>query len=111
MNHQSRDELLKALFAIFPAFQAEWLADCEGEIWRSESLHSVYMSFVPFLAKIEPSEKQLGQLAQILNGAVAAGGDAENAADTSFFEALGPGPLRRNLRPLLSPAAKARLHA
>jgi hypothetical protein len=26
-----------------------------------------------------------------------------------FFEALGPGPLRRNLRPLLSPAAKARL--
>ena len=110
MNHQSQDELLKALFAIFPAFQAEWLADCEGEIWPSESLHSVYMSFVPFLAKIEPSETQLRQLAQILNGAVA-GGDAENAADASFFEALGPGPLRRNLRPLLSPAAKARLHA
>lgn len=107
MNHQSQADLLTALVAIFPDFKTEWDAGGEAEL-RSGSLHSVYMSFLPFVSKTNPSPRQLQRLATVLNGAVAAGGEAENAVATCFFEGLGPGPLLRALRPLLTPESRNR---
>ncbi len=107
MNHQSQSDLLAALIEIFPEFKAEWDADSTGE-FLGDSLHSVYMSFLPFVSKVTPSPRQLQRLAAVLNGAVAAGGASENAVATCFFEGLGPGPLLRALRPLLTPAIKTR---
>jgi hypothetical protein len=107
MNHQSQADLLTALVAIFPDFKAEWAADGDAEFHRG-SLHSVYVSFLPFVSKANPSQRQLQRLATVLDGAVAAGGEAENAVATCFFEGFGPGPLLRALRPLLTPESRDR---
>ena len=111
MDDQSQDELLAALFAIFPAFQAEWLADLEGDTWPSDSLHSVYQSFLPYLSAANPSQEQLQRLASLIDGAVAAGGSAENAVSTCFLEHLGEVGLLRPLSPLLGAASRSRLRA
>ena len=111
MNPQSQAELLESLWAIFPAFRCQWTLENQGlEPWPSAALHSVYMSFLPFVSGTEPSAGQLSQLAALINGAVSAGGNSENAVSTCFLEHLGQGLLRR-MRPLLSPEARRRLHA
>ena len=111
MHPQSQDELLEALFAIFPEFRTEWLADQEGDAWPSDSLHSAYQSFLPFVSRTNPSQDQLQRLACLLDSAVAAGGDSENAVATCFLEHLGQAGLVRPLRPLLSAASRSRLRA
>ncbi len=110
MNHQSQSELLRALISIFPGFEDEWHLDSDGST-PTESLHSVYMSFLPYFSRCNASKKQLIQLAALINAAVAAGGIAENAVATTFLEALGPSDLLRSLSPMLTREAKARLHA
>ena len=111
MDHQSQGELLEALFVIFPRFRAEWLADLEGNVWPSDSLHSVYQSFLPYVAGIHPSQDQLQRLAKMIDSAVAAGGNSDNAVSTCFLEHLSQVGLVRSLRPLLSAAARSRLRA
>jgi hypothetical protein len=110
-SQESQEELLASLFAIFPAFQAEWLADCEGEEWSSASLHSVYLSFLPYVSGANASPEQLKRLAALLNDAVSAGGDSENAVSTCFLEHVGQVGMLQALRPLLSREARSRLHA
>ena len=106
-----QEELLTSLFVIFPSFQAEWLADREGEEWPNTSLHSVYLSFLPYVSGTNASPEQVKRLAALINGAVSAGGDSENAVSTCFLEHLGQVDMLRPLRPLLSPEARSRLHA
>jgi hypothetical protein len=106
----SQADLVSALTAIFPAFARAWDADNEADEFRSDSQHSVYMTFLPFVSRAQTDAKQLTRLAWLLSDAVAAGGDAENAVDTCFFEALGRrDDLARQLGPLLDPAARAYL--
>jgi hypothetical protein len=111
MDPQSQDELLKALFAIFPPFRAEWLADQEGGEWSGDSLHSVYQSFLPYVSRFSPAQDQIQRLADLVNDAVAAGGDSENAVSTCFLEHLGQVGLLRPLRSLLSAESRTRLRA
>ncbi len=106
MNHQSQADLVAALVELFPDFEAIWAK----ETIRSGSLHSVYMEFLPFISGVELTPKQLKKLAALLNAAVAAGADAENAVDTCFFEHLGRGlALRRSLRKFCRPRPRPSL--
>lgn len=107
MHQYNQTSLLDDLFRIFPDFANYWRADIADEEHPSSSLHSVYMSFLPFVAKAHLTPKQWKLLANHFSEAVAAGGDRENAADTCFFEGLDKGPFSRMLRPLLSEGAKA----
>ncbi len=109
MTPTPQTDLVAELTKIFPEFQSEW--DWAKESFLgSESPHAVFLSFLPFVSRLSPLPRQLKALAAVLNGAVAAGGDAENAVATCFFEGLGRGPLLRALRPLLTAETKKRLH-
>jgi hypothetical protein len=107
MDQYNQTNLLDALVRIFPDFAEYWMTDIANDEDPSSSLHSVYMSFLPFVAKAQPTPKQWKLLAKHFSEAVAAGGGRENAAATCFFEALDKGPFSRTLRPLLSKEAKA----
>lgn len=107
---RSQQDIVAALVAIFPDFGTTWDEDEADGGSLGDSQHSVYMSFLPFIARATTTTTQLTQLAWLLGDAVAAGGDAENAVDTAFFEAIRRyDPLGRKLRPLLDPAAKGYL--
>lgn len=107
MNTYSQSDLLGDLVGIFPDFAAAWRTDIAGDADPSKSLHSIYMSFLPFLAHAQPTPKQWQRLADLLSESVAAGGNRENAVDTCFFEAIGKTAIARQLRPLLSREAGA----
>jgi hypothetical protein len=107
MDQYNQADLLNDLAKIFPEFASYWQADIAEDEYPSTSLHSVYMSFLPFLSRADPTPKQWKRLADHFSEAVAAGGDRENAADTCFLEALGKGYVARKLRPLLSKQAKS----
>jgi hypothetical protein len=113
MNVYRQEDLLEDLVLIFPSFRAIWEDENGGEDeeLRSPSLHSVYMSFLPFLATANPTQKQWRLVADHLSGAVAAGGDRGNAADTCFLEHLRQVKLHKVLRPLLSKEAQAYVRA
>ncbi|WP_408951889.1 hypothetical protein [Lysobacter sp. Hz 25] len=106
-----REDLLASFFRIFPGFQDHWHLDREDEEWPSTSLHSVYLSFLPYVSAANPSQKQLKHLAVLVDRAVSMGGDSENAVSTCFLEHLGQTGLLRALRPLLNPEARSRLMA
>lgn len=106
-----QDDLLAELVRIFPEFRAVWEEDNGDEEFRSSSLHSVYISFLPFVAVAHPTQKQWQLLADHLGEAVASGGDRENAADTCVLEHLHQVRLDKILRPLLSKAALAYVRA
>src|SRR5689334_23250184 len=102
MKAYDQSDLINDLIRIFPEFAAYWEEDNEDEEYRSSSLHHVYMSFLPFLGRIQPTQKQWQLLADHLSKAVASGGDQENAADTCVLEHLHQVQLNRILQPLLS---------
>jgi len=111
MDAYGQSDLVNDLAKIFPGFAAYWAEDNEdGESWPS-SLHSVYMSFVPFLSTVQPTPKQWQLLADHFSEAVASGGDWENAADTCVLEHLHQIKLNGILRPLLSKEARAYVRA
>lgn len=107
MHQYNQSDLLDDLVRIFPDFASYWQADIAEDEFPSSSLHSVYMSFLPFLANAHPTPKQWKLVANHFSEAVAAGGDRENAADTCFLEALGKGVISRVLLPLLSKEARS----
>jgi len=111
METISQSDLVKALARVFPTFAAQWQQDREDDVFPSDSLHSVYQSFVPFLGKHEASETQWVKLASLLNNEVSAGGDRENAVSTCLLEHSYQLGIAKKLRPLLSAEAKCRLHA
>lgn len=102
MNTYSQSHLLEDLIGIFPDFAPYWQADIDGNVDPPTSLHSVYMSFLPFLGHAQPTPKQWQRVADLISEAVAAGGSRENAAHTCFLEAIGKTSIGRQLRPLLS---------
>ena len=105
MSEYEQADLINDLVGIFPEFAARWAAE-RDEDFPSSTLHSVYMSFLPFIGSIHPSIQQWKQLADHLSKAVAAGGDWENAADTCVLEHLHQVRLNGVLRPLLSKDAQ-----
>lgn len=107
----SQTQLVSDLAAVFPEFSAYWESDRSDDDSPSITLHSVYLSFLPFLGGCSPTSLQWQQLANILSREVAAGGERENAVDTCMLEHLHQVKLNRVLRPLLSPAAKSLVRA
>jgi hypothetical protein len=107
----SQTQLVDDLSKILPEFVAVWAADNEEVEFRSGSLHSVYMSFLPLFSASALTQHQWRQVADLFSREVAAGGDRENAVDTCVLEHLHQVKLNRVLRPLLSPAAKALVRA
>jgi hypothetical protein len=111
MDSSAQAQLLACLFGTFPEFKAVWLAERAGDSYPSSSLHTVYQSFLPYVSGANVSPEQLRRLAALVNSAVSAGGDAENAVSTCFLEHLGQVGMFSTLRPLLSPQARSRLHS
>jgi len=111
MNPYGETDLVNDLVRIFPEFAAYWKEDNEDREFGSSSLHRVYMSFLPFLGRIQPTQKQWHLVAHHLSQAVASGGDQENAAYTCVLEHLHQVQLNRILRPLLSKEAQAYVRA
>lgn len=111
MNSYQQSDLVEELVQIFPEFLAYWAEDNADDEFRSSSLHRVYMSFLPFLATVQPTQQQWQRLADHLSSAVAYGGDRENAADTCVLEHLHQVKLNRILRPLLSEQARSYVRA
>jgi len=107
MDKYNQSDLINELVKIFPNFASYWQADIADDEYPSTSLHSVYMSFLPFLGSANPTPKQWRLVAYHLSEAIAAGGDRESAVATCFFEGLGKGAISRILRPLLSKEARA----
>lgn len=107
MHQYNQASLFDDLVKIFPDFADYWAADTADDEYPPTSLHSVYISFLPFVMKAHLTEKQWKLLATHLSAAVAAGGDRENAVDTCFFEALRKGPFSGTLKPFLSKEAKS----
>jgi hypothetical protein len=112
MNFQKSSDVLHSVISIFPEFQSEW--ENENAYIKEDgsySVHSVYMVLLEFLSckKSNNSEKQLKQLATLINSAVAAGGNSENAISTCFLEHVNQVGLDSVLKPLLDREAKDRL--
>lgn len=95
-NLADPDQLLERVLGIYPEFAAS----------HEQSVHSIYMSLLPFAHSAPLVGKQLKRLAVLLNDSVSAGGVIENAVSTCFLEHLGPSPLRKALWSLLLPATK-----
>ena len=111
MKTYEQIDLVNDLIRIFPEFASYWEEDNEDLEFRSFSLHSVYMSFLPFLGNIQPTKIQWRLLANHLSKEVASGGNRENAADTCVLEHLHQVRLNKILRPLLSKEAQAYVRA
>jgi hypothetical protein len=97
-----QSDLLADLVQIFPEFASWWEEECEAEeVFHSCSLHSVYMSLLPFLGHAKPTQQQWKLLAAHLSKEVVAGGDRENAVATCVLEHLHQVKLDKILFPLL----------
>jgi hypothetical protein len=103
---QTPRELISALVKTFPGYSFE---ETDGE---TPTLHRVMADFCTYFASNNNSfaEKQIKEFAQLVNAAVDAGGDLENAFGTCFLEHLGQIKARTPLSWFLSKAAKERLH-
>ncbi len=107
MESAKSRQLLLRIVGAFPFFQAEWLADNEGRATATFSQHSVWMSFLPYVARLELDTRQLKHLASLVNDSVAAGEDSENAVSTCFLEGISrSSELGKSLWPTLSPASR-----
>ena len=81
MDTYSQAQLVLDLCKVFPAFANYWERAAEEDP-PSDSLHAVYMSFLPFLGSCSATPEQWRLLATIVSREVAAGGARENAVDT-----------------------------
>ena len=114
MNYQSPNKILDELILLFPGFREEW--DDENSYIKEDgtfNLSAVYMTFLPYLSgKIDQfSNQQIEGLAILINSAVDAGENSENAVATCFLEHIVQVGLYKVLKPLLSKEARKRLHA
>lgn len=111
IDFASQSDLVQALTSIFPEFGPEWAKWCEDGEPPSHSAHVVYMALMPLLGRLDLSEKQARKFAELVNGAVAAGGTAENAVSTCLLEHVRGLPALKKVRPFLSKDARLRLSA
>src|SRR5215471_18001786 len=102
----SPNELRTALIALFPDFESQ----CEHE---PRTFHSVMIDFAVYFGGNAAafSPKQLQAFADLVNSAVAGGGDLENAVSTCMLEHLHQIRVTKLLRPYLTMQAKAKCHA
>jgi hypothetical protein len=108
-------ELWAALIAICPAFAADLPADEveERERENTATFHFVMQPFTTYFGTDQAtlSEKQLKQLAVLINRAVENADDLENAVATCFLEHLHQIRAYKVLAPFLSAGAKQKTHA
>jgi hypothetical protein len=112
VNFQNPSEVLEYAVSIFPEFRNEW--ENENPYIKEDgsySIHSVYMVLLGYVSARKSSfnSKQFKQLATLINGAVAAGGNSENAISTCFLEHANQVGLSSVLKPLLEREVKKRL--
>jgi len=103
---QTPEQFREQLQQLFPGF----VSDAEED---EITYHAVLMDFTPFFGRhmSEFTEKQLKELAGIVNLAAELSGALANAFDTCFFEALRRPPAAKALRPFLSAKARNLSHA
>lgn len=107
---QTPEELQEQLFVIFPEYRAHFSGPFhDGPL----SFHSVLLGFTAFLSRkaAASSPTQLKALGQLVNQAVAGGGELENACDTCLLEHLHQIGLSKTMRPFLSQPARLRTRA
>lgn len=111
MNIDTPQELLKQLVKIFPDYEFEW--DAYGYGPTDFSYHSLLMDFTTYYGSKNSDfdERQVRACADLVNTAVDAGGNLENAFATCFLEHLGQVGAKKTLKKHLSNAAKDRLRA
>jgi len=85
----------------------------EETVGETPTLHGIMIDFCTYFGSNNSSfsEKQIKEFAQLVNAAVDAGGDLENAFGTCFLEHLGQIKAKKPLNGFLSKASKERLHA
>ena len=107
---QSPEQLLEALFGIFPQYRANYPGPFHDD---APTFHSVLLVFTPFFggALASFSEAQLRSFAALVNGAVAQAGPLENAFGTCLLEHLHQIKAVRVFRPYLSKLAREKTHA
>ena len=110
MKVDSTPELVETICGFLPEFRSEWVLDCGYSNPASASLHAVYGSLLPYVGSRELTTEQIENLAKLLNAAVLAGGNSENAVSTCFLEGVGR-ELGKRLRPHLFTATRRRLRA
>ena len=101
-------ELLEALTGIFPKYAFN------PDEASSPTYHGLMIDFACYYGSVSCTDRQLKDFAALINAAVDAGGDLENAFSTCLLEHLGNRkwtPARKPLMPFLSKAVKERLHA
>jgi hypothetical protein len=112
---RSPRELWLALTRLFPRFADDCTEDelAEREREGTASFHFVLIPFTQYLGSdfSTVSEKQLRQLADLVNAGVSVDDDLENAVSTRFLEHLAQIRVRTKLAPHLSPEAKRRTRA
>ncbi len=113
MNYQTPNKILDELIVLSPGFREEW--DDENSYIKEDgifNLSAVYMTILPYLSgKIyQFSNQQIEGLAILINSAVNAGENPENAITTCFLEHIGQVGLYKVLKPLFFREARKRLH-
>jgi hypothetical protein len=100
------------MFVLFPRFREHW-AQGEPDAGDRLTYHAVMLDFTSFFGGglAEFSERQVVLLSKLVNAAVATRGEVENAISTCFLEHLHQIGAEKALKPHLSAAARANLHA
>jgi len=106
IDYQSLGDVVPLLASTLPKFSASWANWCEDHY--EPGLHTAYNAAREAHADQSLSELQIKMFALLINEAVAAGGQSENAVSTCFLEAMGRDPADKLLRSYFSREAKAR---
>lgn len=107
---RSPDQLLAQIFAIFPGYQDAYRGPIHED---APTFHSTLIGFCGFFGVGLQgfSETQLRRFGALIDQAVDAGGDLENAFSTSLLEHLRQIRAEKAMKPFLSKAARMRLRA
>jgi len=107
---RSPGQLLAQIFAIFPGYQDAYRGPIHDD---APTFHSTLIGFTGFFGGGLKgfSETQLRSFGALINQAVDAGGDLENAFSTCLLEHLRQIRAEKAMKPFLSKAARMRLRA
>ena len=111
IDFASQADLVRQLSSIILEFASEWAEWRDGESPLSSNPHVVYMALMPLLGRVDLTDKQCKALAELINGAVAAGGLAENGVSTCLLEHFRGVAVHKRVKPYLGSDAKLRLSA
>jgi hypothetical protein len=109
----SPEELLRALFSIFPNFRTMYSApqnDVGSSVEPVATYHSIMAEFTPTFVAQRVAAAQLAKFGELVNFAVSQGGALENAFATCFLEHLVQIGAEDILGPYLSREALEKSH-